>query len=689
MFRSIRAIRLIRIIKLIVLFTVISSFTILPLFPIVPRASAAFSLNLTRPGNYLGLVGYWTFDGKDIGSSGIVAKDSSGNNNHGTLTNGPLQVAGKVGQALNFDGVNDLVNTGSEFIGTSALTISVWVYRENAGGTQRIVSNNKTILSTNTVGRMLFTSSGATAATSGNNCANVGKWTHVAVTRDASGDATFYCDGAQYGTPNQTSGTPAAGTENVYIGNRGSGTEPWDGPLDEVRIYNRILSAAEITKLYQSAQSKFNSSQTKQLTNGLVGYWTFDGKDTSWTSATAGTTRDLSGNNNTGTLTNMSQSTTPAAGKVGQALNFDGVNDYVDRGTGPTVVNSVSFWVYPETTTEYFVNLTGTTDFIWVNAGTVTATGLTSPTIYVDGSVSSTLVTNKWQHVVVTTATSENASNLDLGRTEDANYLQGKLDEVRIYNRALSAAEITQLYQSAQSKFNSSQTNQLTNGLVGYWTLDGPNMASTSGVVARDSSGNNNNGTLTNGPTKAIGKVGQALNFDGVDDYVNAGSASILDNLENQGGGGMTVSVWVNADTINSGTKRLVAKGVGSAGSGYWAFIASNSTSPARIGFAKEGSTDMSVSWNSVLSLQTWTHLLLTWDGTMASSGVNLYKNGVLETRDITTEGATANSDASNNLTIGSDASAGNYFDGTIDEVRVYNRALSAAEITQLYLMGK
>ena len=53
----------------------------------------------------------------------------------------------------------------------------------------------------------------------------------------------------------------------------------------------------------------------------------------------------------------------------------------------------------------------------------------------------------------------------------------------------------------------------LTNGLVGSWSFDGPDMA---GVTAYDRSGNANNGTLTNGPVRAVGRIGQALGFDGV-----------------------------------------------------------------------------------------------------------------------------------------------------------------------------
>src|SRR3989338_7167084 len=68
------------------------------------------------------------------------------------------------------------------------------------------------------------------------------------------------------------------------------------------------------------------------MNTGLVGWWTMDGKDTVWTSATAATTLDKSGQGNTGTLTNMAQATSPTIGKIGQGLQFDGGNDYVDAG---------------------------------------------------------------------------------------------------------------------------------------------------------------------------------------------------------------------------------------------------------------------------------------------------------------------------------------------------------------------
>src|SRR3989344_2625910 len=85
---------------------------------------------------------------------------------------------------------------------------------------------------------------------------------------------------------------------------------------------------------------------------GLVGWWTMDGKDTPWTSSTAATTLDKSGNGNIGTLTNMAQATSPVAGKIGQGLLFDNSNDCVNLAS-PAVLDdmsaiTMSAWIYPK-----------------------------------------------------------------------------------------------------------------------------------------------------------------------------------------------------------------------------------------------------------------------------------------------------------------------------------------------------
>src|SRR3990167_283101 len=83
-----------------------------------------------------------------------------------------------------------------------------------------------------------------------------------------------------------------------------------------------------------------------------------------------------------------------------------------------------------------------------------------------------------------------------------------------------------------------------TSGLVGYWNFD-----EGSGATVADSSGNGNTGTLTNGPTWTTGKIGQALSFDGSNDYVDAGTGSSL-NLASS----LTVSAWIKPDTFGGGS---------------------------------------------------------------------------------------------------------------------------------------
>src|SRR3989338_5705843 len=77
------------------------------------------------------------------------------------------------------------------------------------------------------------------------------------------------------------------------------------------------------------------------------------------------------------------------------------------------------------------------------------------------------------------------------------------------------------------SQTQTAQVASLTTGLVGHWKFD-----EGTGLSAGDSSGNNNTGTLVNGPTWTTGKIGQALNFDGVDDYVKIpGTATLMSNF--------------------------------------------------------------------------------------------------------------------------------------------------------------
>ena len=128
---------------------------------------------------------------------------------------------------------------------------------------------------------------------------------------------------------------------------------------NDFHVYNRALSASEVLQLYDMGSAGHSTpreappgivstSCSSGLTCGLVGYWTFDGKDIN---GTAATTTDRSGNGNTGTLVNMSATTSPVVGKIGQALRFNGTSQYVNGGTGASLNltgnQSYSVWIKP------------------------------------------------------------------------------------------------------------------------------------------------------------------------------------------------------------------------------------------------------------------------------------------------------------------------------------------------------
>jgi len=714
-------------------------------------AHSSDAATISRPMQSLGLVGYWSFD---VGKGGAKAVDMSGRGNNGTLTNmntTAAWVGGKIGQALNFDGSNDFVNAGSATIldDMGPLTWSAWIYPRGFGeaneayiigkGTNASFGANYTVFHLIPGDSYSFeflvhykfdTFSIPILRRSAANAITLNKWQYVAVTWDGSTDSTqikLFVNGAE--TSYSISQTPIGSRQsdaakNVLIGNDStSGDRTFDGLIDEVRIYNRALSATEIKRLYRQTSPQMNASQANKLRQGLVGMWTFDGNDMSGNTAI-----DRSGNGNNGTLTNGPKK---AIGKIGQALSFDGSNDFGDLGT-PAIFDldasySLSAWVYTTKPsggsnfnqtiialgsgaccgTERLLDLAwdsggGTYRFRYAHGGSTVLSGTQTPQL------------NRWYHVAGTwdgttrrfymdgvldgtqsfsTAPTEFSANNYIGSSfGTASFWQGLIDEARVYNRALTPAEIRQLYK-AGSSFHPNVTNKSTirDGLVGHWSFDGADMGTTS---ARDASGNANTGWLINGTQKAIGRIGQALNFDGSNDYVNAGSAAALDNLSQ-----ISVSAWVFPRTFGGNGNNdgvIISKSNTSINVGGWGIQLTGSTgSPCTVvnfKFAVDYDVqDLRRDTNfGSITCGVWQHVVATWDGSANTSGIRLYINGVETSYGSEWSGVTSRvSDAAYPMRIGNSGLGNDTWGGIIDEVRVYNRALSPDEVKRLYNMGR
>jgi hypothetical protein len=189
-----------------------------------------------------------------------------------------------------------------------------------------------------------------------------------------------------------------------------------------------------------------------------------------------------------------------------------------------------------------------------------------------------------------------------------------------------------------------------------------------SGTSVGDASGNNNSGVVAgNAAWTTQGHFGPALSFDGVDDLVTIPDAPSLD-LTN----GMTLEAWVNPTSL-SGWRTIMMKEI-NAGLAYALYANDNAPKPAAYVHLANQSQSSGVAGTSQVALNAWTHVAVTFDG----GTERMFINGV-EVSNAPASGSIMQS--SNSLRIGGNAVWGEYFAGLIDEVRIYDRALTATEI--------
>jgi hypothetical protein len=210
-------------------------------------------------------------------------------------------------------------------------------------------------------------------------------------------------------------------------------------------------------------------------------------------------------------------------------------------------------------------------------------------------------------------------------------------------------------------------------GLVGYWKLD-----EGSGNTAVDSSGKGNTGTLQNGPVWVDGKEGKALGFDGVDDFVQVTDSSSL-HLSTA----VTVEAWVYLPTgadFSQG-RTILSKDASNGGTGL-NFGICNDAGGVQFGVGTDGVYSPIIGVDTptgYVPRDVWTHVAATYDGSLMKA----YVNGVLCVSNPWTGGI--NTDNGMPLTLGKKNfypwSYEYWMNGSIDEVKMYNRALSPQEI--------
>jgi hypothetical protein len=214
-----------------------------------------------------------------------------------------------------------------------------------------------------------------------------------------------------------------------------------------------------------------------------------------------------------------------------------------------------------------------------------------------------------------------------------------------------------------------------------YYTCDS---ADTIGSTITDRGSGGNNGTLAGSPGSATGKIKQALTFNGSSQYVTAGTPTALDIT-----GAITVSAWIYPTSLPTGGDdgtpshyaNIIEKGYDGLNEQY-----AMSLQGGNIGwYTYGGSTNlihgMKTSYGTSISVNTWTHVCGTYDG----SAWNIYINGAAFASVTDSQGPIH---ASAPFSVGAASINGafqRFFTGSLDEVRVYSRALSSTEVAALY----
>jgi hypothetical protein len=636
------------------------------------QIAALYALQSVAPTVPPGKVASYSFNG--------TGADNSAFGNHADILSAGSTTDrfGYGNSALLLDGATSEVSApNAAQLNSGTTTVSFWVkvnaapgngeaFLLSSGGWQErwkisLPTHLKPVWTTNSVAGISDMDAG------GGNELPIGKWTHVVMSHDGTKDKIFI------------NGVLAA--EKVVSTDLNSTTKPlgigynpidggnWlDGAIDEVEIYNYALADAAISALY-TAQSTFPGTAAD-----LVAQY------------------DLNGNGHDDTQfdnqANLDGAATASTNRHGWASNALNGHATADNSIAlQSDFATVSFWVNPNT-------LPGNGEVFLISNGgwqerfkaSLPSHGKVVFTTHAGGVCCSDmdsgtpLTVGTWTHVVLVhdgakdiiyfngVQVNEKAVTGALDKTkypfgigydpiDNGGIFDGKMDDVQLYNRALSAIEIAALY-AAQN-----QTPVVAGNLVADYQSSGN---------ANDATAYNNHAAVQGAQltTDRFGKSNQAYSFNGVNQSLVAANSPQLNSAFT------TISFWVNPTAFpGSGEVFVLSNG------GWQERWKASLPGHGKIVFTTHsgGNCCSDLDSGSPLTIGAWTHVAMVHDGTKDI----IYVNG-LKANEKSSTGAL--DPTTKPFGIGFDPIDNNYFfNGSLDEVQVYNVALTEIEIAALY----
>jgi hypothetical protein len=432
----------------------------------------------------------------------------------GSLTNGPTFNSDFYGSIV-FDGSDDYVGCGNVAAvqSLSQITMSVWVkflgldYVGSTGELVGLMSKGYPDLSSPNTGFWFaydnrsngssftytcFGNSNGGFAGGVNNFSSKSYiftnnvWYNITATVNSSSQGTLYINGAQQGSSVTFSNLSIPNIANeLYVGRIDVPGYSINGSIMQAQLYNRALSAAEVLQNYYAGLQRFIP------TNGLV-LW-LDGTNTNTRVITPTTAIDMSGNDYNGAFIN---GTTLNHRDGGTVFNFDGTNDYInvahDTSQNLTSQGTISSWINPAILTQgWYAGIVAKNTGGAVNQQSYTLSwrqvsgGILGQICNGDGTynevyASFPTVANVWYNIVFTWngsqlvmynngvvagTTTQTINNQILstditiggytykGAGGGDEYFNGKIGDVRIYNRGLTATEVLTIYTAGRSRY--------------------------------------------------------------------------------------------------------------------------------------------------------------------------------------------------------------------------------------------
>lgn len=643
-----------------------------------------------------GLVGYWKMDEATWSGTLNEVVDSSGNGNNGQAQGAASAMAypttGKFGNGGYFDGVDDYLQVATSPVlhPGDVFTLSAWVKRGSIGTADSIIaaytndyqlwfySDNKLYLSKEGIGNVFQSTQTFTDTTS---------WHHIVATKNGSAVVVYYDGAVIAGTT--ANYTISATTQTIYIGGDGNASNVFSGQIDEVRIYNRALSPAEVSQLYNWAP-------------GPIGYWNFEEGSGSILNDVSATSSA-----NPGTWSGTGKHWT--SGKFGKGGQFNGTNDYVNLGNNynlsTTQEFSMSAW-FKRTgvggTRPRILAKRSATDIwyeIYIDDNSKLAVTFTDnyPTTVTGFAGTTVVADNTWYYVTMTrnvgsdkiylyvngvlenSATDATVANLYKANNFQiscyngtTSCLKGVIDEVKYYNYAITQKQVVSDMNASHPVGGSPVGSQ-----IGYWSFD----EGYGTTIKNSGSAGLLNGTIIGALWKQDGKFGKSLSF-GSNNYVSMGNPSALQITSD-----LTISAWVNVANIDATYARgIVSKFYNTNTNRGYRFGINSSSGTLAFQISDDGTSSTTGSSTTAITPNVWTHATVTYS---ASSGsANFYINGKLDKQVIGLKTSIYN--VGKNFEIGTwDTSTANHsFVGSIDEVKVYNYSLTADEVKIDYNRG-